>query len=250
VMNKELEADDFYIKLRTNKFKITWSKVLFEYRLRYYTNDQLLQYIIELDCSDSELKYIPEIPKCKKIICSNNQLTNLPKLESCEICVCDRNLLTKLPSLEKCRLLFCEHNNIILIPDTLHQCSYIFCAFNCIDVLPEILFCQVFSCEYNYIKEMCPLPCCEICICDNNMFDHINIEYNMIFLYCDINVKMDNDQLTSCESLDEQIHINIITCKLRFKHDSYVEVKHRHKKWTLLLEKKDNKIYEMRKIII
>lgn len=75
-----------------------------------WTDDDILNHIIELNCFGNSLTDLPKLPKCIFLNCSRNKIIHLSELPKCEYLYCYDNELTNLPELPNCKLLFCINN--------------------------------------------------------------------------------------------------------------------------------------------
>lgn len=102
----------------------------------------------ELDCSDNNLTFLPELPNCTTLICYNNKLTSLPKLPNCFELGCSENQLTSLPDLPKCKILYCRQNKLRSLPN-LPICFCLDMRNNKITSLPDLPNVWQFRCYGN-----------------------------------------------------------------------------------------------------
>lgn len=85
--------------------------------------------IIELDCSDNELKIFGfNLPECIDLFCANCNFKKLTRLPKCNYLDCSNNKIITLPVLRKCEVLLCNNNKIKTINpknyDSLSVISY------------------------------------------------------------------------------------------------------------------------------
>lgn len=140
-----------------------------------WSDIELCTRIIEVDCIDCNLTYIPNLPNCVALYCSYNQLKKLPELPKCEVLGCSNNLLTELPDLPNCLRLGCSNNPLIFLPE-LPKCYRLSCM-NCkLKKLPSLPNCETLCCEYNQLTFLPYLPKCSIISYNNNisfLFDDV-----------------------------------------------------------------------------
>ena len=135
---------DFISLLKNYKFKVKYDQ---EYD-KYWSDEILLSKIIKLDCHNSNLKNLPNLPSCKQLFCNENELTNLPNLPKCKILNCGNNQLTNLPNLPECKILYCGNNQLINLPE-LPKCKSLYCYNNQLYNLPNLPKCKILICYHN-----------------------------------------------------------------------------------------------------
>jgi Leucine-rich repeat (LRR) protein len=146
--------ETFMEKLRAGKFRTTpdFSKE----DLKNKTDQELCDAIMELDCSNHQLIFLPALNRCTILFCSNNQLTSLPTLEKCTQLDCSSNQLTSLPALESCTELFCYNNKLTFLPE-LERCTKLNCSDNKLTSLPTLKRCTILFCAGNPLTHV-PVP--------------------------------------------------------------------------------------------
>ena len=144
----------------------------------FYSLDQvtMLDYyneIIELDCSKSNLDYLPELPlQLNTLNCSNNNLTYLPDLP---------------PYLE---CLSCHSNKLCLIPKLPDNLGWLYASNNCLTTLPTLpQSLQILYCSKNKLNSLPLIPNkVKYLYCfDNNLNSIPTIPENIMFIYFDKN---------------------------------------------------------------
>jgi hypothetical protein len=58
-----------------------------------WTDKELLENVIKLNCCELYLKSLPELPNCTYLNCFDNKLKSLPKLPNCTVLDCSYNEL-------------------------------------------------------------------------------------------------------------------------------------------------------------
>ena len=130
-----------------------------------WSDDELLDQIIELDCSYHSVT-LPDLPHCQELICHNSGLTSLPNLPECHFLYCANNRLTSLPDLPQCRTLNCAWNPITSLPDSPYE--GLCCDYTQLTQLPDLPFVIGLHCHNNRLTSLPDLPQCQRLHCYNN----------------------------------------------------------------------------------
>jgi hypothetical protein len=112
-----------------------------------WTDNELLENIITLNCRGLHLESLPEWPNCTVLYCCNNQLTNLPELPKCTVLYCNNNQLGSLPL---CNVFGCANNQLKNLPE-LPNCTVLYCNNNQLKSLPELIKCAYLYCDNNQL---------------------------------------------------------------------------------------------------
>ena len=115
-----------------------------------------------LECSDCNLKVLPELPDTLQYLyCSNNCLTKISSLpESLIHLDCSNNLIDMLPPIlpSKLSVLNCTNNRLHVLPTLPDSLTILACSYNCrlksLPVLPDLLV----GLNCNYIVDIPMLP--------------------------------------------------------------------------------------------
>ena len=109
--------------------------------LTYISNLSRFTNLEILDCSDNQLKSLPELPESlTELYCYNNQLISLPNLQKNLIILwCSNNQLISLPELpENLEELQCYNNLLTSLPDLQKSLNYLACSDNQITSITEL----------------------------------------------------------------------------------------------------------------
>ena len=126
-----------------------------EYRFEYWFNDEdhtidslyelikLENYnnIINIDCSDCNLKELPKLPNSLiELYCNNNYLKELPEIpDSVEYLNCENNLLTVIPKLPtNLEAFYCSNNMLKLLPKLPNSLEEFECSNNQLIIFPKL----------------------------------------------------------------------------------------------------------------
>lgn len=114
-----------------------------------WSDKELLERIIEVDCSHQNLASIPSLPNCEELDCSYNHITAIPELPNCQTLYCQVNKnLTYIPSLSNCYFLACANSKLSLLP-YLPKCKTVLCYHNSIRFISELPSCTDLTCYGN-----------------------------------------------------------------------------------------------------
>lgn len=152
-----------------------------KYNVEEYLNN-LPNDITEIDISNKELLFIPDLirfNKLRKLNCSYNKLTRLPVLPSTLIELnCYINQLTSLPSLSQTLIkLNCSCNQLTKLPDLSQSLVELNCSCNQLTNLPQLpSTLKCLWCIYNQLIYLPLLPPSlrEIHYCKNPIYDIVN----------------------------------------------------------------------------
>lgn len=168
----------FFNLLRSDQFTVDY----LETPTGNESDSKLSELIVNLDCHNFDLNYIPDLPNCETLDCSNNKLIKLPKLPNIDSLDCSNNLLTGIPEYKTMTELNCKNNKI----KKLDLVNVIYLdARNC--ELEKIIGSKIELCylDYNNLQEL-NLPNAEKVYVSNNKLETINIP-KCINLYCNDN---------------------------------------------------------------
>lgn len=114
----------------------------------------IISRISYLDCSNSNLTSIPDLPNCQILVCDNNKISFIHQLPECVFLSCNNNKILTIESIPKCRKLLCSNNKLFSLP-YLPECEYIDCSNNEIDLIGEDLAqLKTLICNNNKITEL------------------------------------------------------------------------------------------------
>ena len=146
------------------------------------SDSKLSELIVNLDCHNFDLNYIPDLPNCEILDCSNNKLTKLPKLANIDSLDCSDNLLTNIPEYKTMTELNCKNNKIkILDLENVINLTATNCELEKL-IGPKLELCYL---DYNNLQEL-NLPNAEKVYVSNNKLEIINIP-KCVYLYCNDN---------------------------------------------------------------
>jgi hypothetical protein len=174
-----------------NTFKIVNDDTYYIYNyVRYskpydakWTDKELLENVIKLNCYNLLLESLPELPNCTYLNCSFNQLKSLSELPNCTDLNCSDNQLESLPELPRCTRLYCYFNQLISLPE-LPNCKYLYCYANELPSLPELPNCTDLDCSYNELASLPELLNCTDLDCHSNQLESLPELPNCTHLYC------------------------------------------------------------------
>ena len=149
--------------LRAKKLKVIYDI----YYDKNWSDEELLNHVIILDCSNNGLTFLPDLPNCRELNCSTNKLTKLPHLLKCEYLCCCNNILQCLTELPLCKFLNCSHCQLEVLPE-LPNCETLYCLNNKLTYLPQLLKCHELICCYNKITYLPRLYHCIKLDCSYN----------------------------------------------------------------------------------
>ena len=130
--------------------------------LTYISNLSRFTNLEILDCSDNQLKSLPELPESlTELYCGYNQLISLPELpESLTELYCYNNQLISLPNLQKnLIILWCSNNQLISLPELPENLEELQCYNNLLTSLPDLQkSLNYLACSDNQITSITELP--------------------------------------------------------------------------------------------
>ena len=92
--------------------------------------------VLYLDCSDNQLKLLPNFSNITWLYCSHNQLVSLPNFIKLTELHCNYNQLKSLPNFTKLTFLNCTCNQLRSLPNC-PQLTFLYCWHNQLQSLPN-----------------------------------------------------------------------------------------------------------------
>ena len=115
---------------------------------RSVDRETICNHIIYLDCRNSHLTELPELPKVLELDCSYNRLRKLPELPKIETLYCSHNQLTELNRVPNIQELYCSYNKLTTLPK-LSNLKTLFCSYNELTTLSELPLIERLYCVSN-----------------------------------------------------------------------------------------------------
>jgi Leucine-rich repeat (LRR) protein len=104
-----------------------------------------------LNCRNTIIINLPDIPNLIELYCSISQITSLPDMPNLEILDCSNTQITNLPNMPNLKELYCYGTNITSLPN-MPNLRYLCCSNTQIKSLPDMpnlinLICNIISLE-------------------------------------------------------------------------------------------------------
>ncbi len=197
-----VDITDYYRDGKVNYYRLVKERYLPLYLLTVLncsesglTSVPELPNMEEFYCAKNKLRTLPQfVPKLTSLDCGYNQLTRLPFMPEVTSLSCGYNQLARLPPLPKVQTLLCWHNRLKSLPQQLPEVETLNCKDNLLTDLPTMPKVTVLICNNNRLMSMPPtLDNVTTLNCENNQLVNLPSLPSIQTLTCGNNLRLFND---------------------------------------------------------